>query len=187
MALCHSSANPVTRGLASYRWWTKIVPEKCKAGSSWSKGHGFPSGISNGLPLIPAQHSPYKIVASTLCPATAQEWLRLGFPPIQVPCLDDLFEAGLRFSTRNPWDAGWSRWVQFRWAPEGACGTACLRLEADMIGAYPAGDLHPVCPTTGHTSESWRSFAGVNRSNGHWGWQDGRLVFPHSAGLSVDY
>lgn len=181
MALCHSSANPVTRGLASYRWWTKIVPEKCKA------GHGFPSGISNGLPLFPMQHSPYKIVASTLCPATAQEWLRLGFPPIQVPCLDDLFEAGLRFSTRNPWDAGWSRWVQFRWAPEGACGTACLRLEADMIGAYPAGDLHLVCPTTGHTSESWRSFAGVNRSNGHWGWQDGRLVFPHSAGLSVDY
>lgn len=110
-----------------------------------------------------------------------QKWPRLGFPAIQVPCLDDLFEAGLRFTVRSPWDGGWSRWVQSRWAPQAACGTAHLGLEAGMISASPAHGFHPVCPTTGHSPESWRSIAGVNHNNGHWGWQDGWLGFPHSS------
>lgn len=49
-----------------------------------------------------------------------------------------------------------------------------LRLEAGMISASPAQDLH-----VGQSSESWRSFAGANPRNDHWGWQNGWLGFPH--------
>lgn len=79
-ALCHSSASPVTRRLVSYRWWMKTIPEKCKAGSSWSKGHSFPSGISNRVSLFPVQHSPYKTLASILCPSHDTKVTQTGLP-----------------------------------------------------------------------------------------------------------